>query len=238
MQQHGMTRIVIVDAGIGGLASALMLGREGHEVIVCERDASAVPSDPDSMWSDWGRPGTPHARLGHTFLAGARRTLAERLPDVLEALLTAGAQQWDMASEIPASERRSDDAELVIYRRFVDEGRPPALGVHVTATPAARQTPSSHGAVRTRCSPRPRWSTCSPSMPEIRRLRRSRSNLEWNPSCTDDSSTPNPGIRRGAAGRRTRRAGHAPSTTSSSRRWITTPRCFAAFNAGTCSSTL
>src|SRR5205814_980833 len=67
-----VARIVIVGAGIGGLVSALMLGRQGHSVIVCERDAAAVPSDPDSMWSDWPRPGTPHARLGHTFLAGAR----------------------------------------------------------------------------------------------------------------------------------------------------------------------
>lgn len=119
-----MSRIVIVGAGIGGLVSALMLGREGHEVIICERDAAAVPSDPDLMWSDWRRPGTPHARLGHTFLAGARRMLAERLPDVLDALLAAGAQPWDMASEIPASERRSDDAELVsiMARRPMFEG--------------------------------------------------------------------------------------------------------------------
>jgi flavin-dependent dehydrogenase len=115
---------VIVGAGIGGLVSALMLAREGHEVIVCERDSAAVPSDPDLMWSDWRRPGTPHARLGHTFLAGARRMLAERLPDVLDALLAAGAQQWDMASEIPAPERRPDDAELVsiMARRPMFEG--------------------------------------------------------------------------------------------------------------------
>jgi hypothetical protein len=93
-------------------------------VIVCERDAAAVPSDPDSMWSSWPRPGTPHARLGHTFLAGARRMLAERLPDVLDAVLAAGAQRWDMASAIPASERRPDDEELVsiMARRPVFEG--------------------------------------------------------------------------------------------------------------------
>jgi 2-polyprenyl-6-methoxyphenol hydroxylase-like FAD-dependent oxidoreductase len=119
-----MSRIVIVGAGMGGLVSGLMLSRRGHEVIVCERDAEAVPSDPDSMWSDWSRPGTPQARLGHTFLAGARRMLAERLPDVLDAVLAAGAQCWDMASAIPASERRPDDAELVsiMARRPVFEG--------------------------------------------------------------------------------------------------------------------
>jgi flavin-dependent dehydrogenase len=50
--------------------------------------------------------------------------LAERVPDVLDALLAAGAQPWDMASEIPASERRSDDAELVsiMARRPMFEG--------------------------------------------------------------------------------------------------------------------
>ena len=70
-----MGRFVIVGAGIGGLVTALMLGREGHEVVVCERDASPVPVDADDMWSSWSRPGTPQARLGHTFLAGFRRML-------------------------------------------------------------------------------------------------------------------------------------------------------------------
>jgi 2-polyprenyl-6-methoxyphenol hydroxylase-like FAD-dependent oxidoreductase len=117
-------RFVIVGAGIGGLVAALMLAREGHEVVVCERDASPVPSDPDEMWSSWTRPGTPQARLGHTFLAGFRQMLDERLPDVIESVLSVGAQAWDATLEMPGDERRGEDAELVsiMARRPVMEG--------------------------------------------------------------------------------------------------------------------
>ena len=119
-----MGRFVIVGAGIGGLVTALMLGRAGHEVVVCERDASPVPADADEMWSSWSRPGTPQARLGHTFLAGFRRTLEERLPDVVDDVLSVGAQRWDLASDMPGDERREEDAELVMImvRRPVMEG--------------------------------------------------------------------------------------------------------------------
>jgi 2-polyprenyl-6-methoxyphenol hydroxylase-like FAD-dependent oxidoreductase len=119
-----MGRFVIVGAGIGGLVTALMLGRAGHEVVVCERDASPVPADADEMWSSWARPGTPQARLGHTFLAGFRRMLEERLPDVVQDVFSAGAQRWDVASEMPGDERRGEDTELLLImaRRPVMEG--------------------------------------------------------------------------------------------------------------------
>ncbi len=119
-----MGRFVIVGAGIGGLVTALMLGREGHAVVVCERDASPVPADADQMWSAWRRPGTAQARLGHTFLAGFRQMLEQRLPDVVEDVYSVGAQRWDLASDMPGDERRSEDAELlmIMVRRPVMEG--------------------------------------------------------------------------------------------------------------------
>ena len=119
-----MGRFVIVGAGIGGLVTALMLGRAGHEVVVCERDASPVPADADEMWSSWSRPGTPQARLGHTFLAGFRRMLEKRLPDAVSDVMSVGAQRWDLALDMPGDERREQDAELVsiMARRPVMEG--------------------------------------------------------------------------------------------------------------------
>ncbi len=119
-----MGRFVIVGAGIGGLVTALMLGRAGHEVVVCERDATPVPTGADEMWSAWPRPGTAQARLGHTFLAGFRRMLEERLPDAVDRVLSVGAQRWDLALDMPGGERREQDAELVMImvRRPVMEG--------------------------------------------------------------------------------------------------------------------
>ena len=86
-----MAEVVIVGAGIGGLATALLLGREGRSVVVCERDPAPVPPSTEEMWSDWRRPGIPQARLGHCFLSGFRMLLGQRAPDVLEHLYAAGA---------------------------------------------------------------------------------------------------------------------------------------------------
>jgi 2-polyprenyl-6-methoxyphenol hydroxylase-like FAD-dependent oxidoreductase len=119
-----VARVVIVGAGIGGLATALLLGRAGRRVVVCERDPAPVPSSAEEMWSAWPRPGTPHARLGHTFLPGFRRLLEERAPDVLERVFAAGAPAVDFAADVPGGERRPGDEELtgIMCRRAVLEG--------------------------------------------------------------------------------------------------------------------
>src|SRR6478735_8678768 len=94
-----MARIVVVGGGIGGLSAALLLGRAGHRVTV------------------WPRPGTPQARLGHSFLAGFQRGLRQRLPDVLDAVLAAGAPQLDMTMWMADGVVRvPQDSELSIVR--------------------------------------------------------------------------------------------------------------------------
>jgi 2-polyprenyl-6-methoxyphenol hydroxylase-like FAD-dependent oxidoreductase len=116
--------VVIVGAGIGGLATALLLGREGRTVVVCEHDPAAVPSPTEAMWSDWPRPGIPQARLGHCFLSGFRVLLGKRAPDVLERLYAAGAPLVDFAAEMPGDVRLPEDGEMtaIMCRRPVLEG--------------------------------------------------------------------------------------------------------------------
>ncbi len=112
-----MARIVVVGGGIGGLSVALLLGRGGHEVLVCERDPAPAPLSADDAWTGWRRPGTPQARLGHSFLAGFRRELRQRLPDVLDAVLAAGVPELDMTMWMADGvERVPQDAELFIVR--------------------------------------------------------------------------------------------------------------------------
>ncbi len=119
-----MRDIVIVGAGIGGLAAALALGRQGRRVIVCERDAAPVPASTEEMWCAWPRPGTAHAPLGHGFLPGFRALLRERAPDVLERLWEAGAPPFDCAADLPGTERLAEDAEMtgIMCRRAILEG--------------------------------------------------------------------------------------------------------------------
>jgi 2-polyprenyl-6-methoxyphenol hydroxylase-like FAD-dependent oxidoreductase len=110
-------RFVVAGGGIGGLSAALLLGRAGHEVTVCERDPAPVPSGTEEAWSGWPRPGTPQARLGHSFLAGFRRELGRRLPDVLDAVQAAGVPELDMTMWMEdGTERVPQDSELVILR--------------------------------------------------------------------------------------------------------------------------
>lgn len=112
-----MARIVVVGGGIGGLSLALLLGREGHQVTVCERDPAAVPLSVEEAWTGWRRPGTPQARLGHAFLAGFRRELRRRLPDVLDAVLASGAPELDMTMWMAdGPQQMPEDAELFMVR--------------------------------------------------------------------------------------------------------------------------
>ncbi len=119
-----MAEVVIVGGGIGGLATALLLGRDRRRVVLCERDPSPVPDPPEQMWSSWARPGTPQGRLGHAFLPGFRRLLEQRLPDVLDRVLAAGAPLLDYTVDMPCDARLPEDRELIgiSCRRPVLEG--------------------------------------------------------------------------------------------------------------------
>ncbi|WP_208027627.1 NAD(P)/FAD-dependent oxidoreductase [Rhabdothermincola sediminis] len=90
----------VVGAGVGGLAAALALSREGHRVTVIERDATPLPPDPDAAF-DWNRRGAPQVRHSHALLARLRNLLRDRYPDVLQHLLDAGATEIRFGEMLP-----------------------------------------------------------------------------------------------------------------------------------------
>ena len=112
-----MARIVVVGGGIGGLSAALLLGRAGHHVTVCERDPAPTPLAP-TMRGRRGRGLVLHRHgSGIRSLAGFQRELRQRLPDVLDAVLAAGAPELDMTMWMADGvERVPQDSELSMVR--------------------------------------------------------------------------------------------------------------------------
>ena len=90
-----MARIVVLGAGVCGLAAGMLLRRDGHEVTVLERDPAAVPESGEDAWEGWSREGVTQFRLPHLMLARGRLVLEQGLPDVCEALEAAGALRFN-----------------------------------------------------------------------------------------------------------------------------------------------
>ena len=109
-------RVVIVGAGIAGLAATLAFARDGHEVVLIERDGAPPPATADESFLDWDRPGVPQRRLVHGFLPLARKLLIENLPDVVERLLAEGAHNVDSLAMVANREQRPGDDELFVLR--------------------------------------------------------------------------------------------------------------------------
>lgn len=90
--------VVVVGAGIGGLASALALARDGHRVTLVERDDTPMPDSAEAAFA-WDRKGAPQVRHPHVFLGLARVILRDRFPDVLQALSDMGVRPNPLRSD-------------------------------------------------------------------------------------------------------------------------------------------
>jgi 2-polyprenyl-6-methoxyphenol hydroxylase-like FAD-dependent oxidoreductase len=90
-----MARIVVLGAGICGLAAGMTLRRDGHDVTVLERDSESAPASVEDACEHWSRGGVAQFHLPHFLQPRGRIVLEEMLPDVLPALEAAGGLRFD-----------------------------------------------------------------------------------------------------------------------------------------------
>jgi 2-polyprenyl-6-methoxyphenol hydroxylase-like FAD-dependent oxidoreductase len=102
-----MARILILGAGLGGLGTAMLVAREGHEVTVLERDPAAPPrpEHADAAWEDWQRRGVSQFRLPHFMMPRWWGLLRAELPEVRPSLEAAGALHLNTMAVLPAGRR-------------------------------------------------------------------------------------------------------------------------------------
>ncbi|WP_211588615.1 NAD(P)/FAD-dependent oxidoreductase [Allorhizocola rhizosphaerae] len=90
----GLAKLVIIGGGIGGLATALFLGRRGHSVTVFEAENRWPTGNLDGDFFDWQRPRVPQATQPHAFMAPVRTILRTEAPDVYASMLRLGAREY------------------------------------------------------------------------------------------------------------------------------------------------
>jgi 2-polyprenyl-6-methoxyphenol hydroxylase-like FAD-dependent oxidoreductase len=122
-----VARIIVLGAGVCGLAAGTLLARDGHDVVVLERDTDEAPRSVYEAWEHWSRDGVSQFRQPHYLHARGRIVLEETLPDVARGLEIAGATRFDALSTMPPllsdRSRRAEDErfETITARRPVLE---------------------------------------------------------------------------------------------------------------------
>lgn len=116
----GHEHVVVVGGGVGGLATALAMGRAGHRVTVLERDPLPALADPDEAFAAERR-GAPQAHQTHGFLARIVAVLRERFPDVLDSLRAAGCTVLPPTLDLGEPQPGDEDLTVLAMRRTTFE---------------------------------------------------------------------------------------------------------------------
>jgi 2-polyprenyl-6-methoxyphenol hydroxylase-like FAD-dependent oxidoreductase len=156
--------VIIVGAGLAGLATASLLGADGHDVVVLEQDPNEAPSDAETAWAAWTRRGVGQFRQAYGVQPGLTRLLAEELPEVNAELERLGACHLDWMTQLhPGASNRDEHLDQLEYHTLT--ARRPVMEAAFAAV-AGRQpgvTIERGVAVRSYCA----GSSAAPGIPHV-----------------------------------------------------------------------
>jgi 2-polyprenyl-6-methoxyphenol hydroxylase-like FAD-dependent oxidoreductase len=96
-----VSRIIVAGGGVIGLATALMLEKQGHEVTVLERDPAPPPATSARAWDGWNRTGVMQFRQPQILQPRGWQILRTQFPEVAFALAEADAVTCSPLSVMP-----------------------------------------------------------------------------------------------------------------------------------------
>jgi 2-polyprenyl-6-methoxyphenol hydroxylase-like FAD-dependent oxidoreductase len=94
-------KIVSIGGGMVGLTAAMLLARDGHQVMVLERDDAPPPTTADEAWDGWERRGVNQFRLSHFIQPGFHGMAEREMPELLDDLTRAGALRFNALELVP-----------------------------------------------------------------------------------------------------------------------------------------
>jgi 2-polyprenyl-6-methoxyphenol hydroxylase-like FAD-dependent oxidoreductase len=134
-----MSGIVVCGAGVCGLTTAMLLAKDGHQVTVLERDPAAPP-DPGTAWDEWERRGVNQFRLPHFLLPGFRDVMEAELPEILDALMAAGANRMNLLGIFAEAMDPKGEHVVVTARRPIVEAVFAAVAASIAGVTIHRGT--------------------------------------------------------------------------------------------------
>lgn len=118
-----MGKIIVAGGGMCGMAAAMMLADDGHDVTVLERDPAPPPPVVDDAFDGWDRRGVAQFGLAHFLLARGTSILRHQVPDAYGLLREHGGFGFNqvkfLLSLVPDATPEPDDERfgLVTGRR-------------------------------------------------------------------------------------------------------------------------
>ena len=116
--------VVVLGAGMAGLAVALALAPTGRRVTLIDRDPPPPAGGAEAVFDGWERRGASQLRHSHAFLARLRKLIGDEHPALLAELRAAGARELYFADGLPGpiarnyvADPRDEEMAIIVSRR-------------------------------------------------------------------------------------------------------------------------